>query len=248
MQVSFLDRPEFHGVSHYNLRTILDKERQLDPFLIIDAQTSKKDALWYVPDTQSCKDHSDPRKGKNPPVIYPDENFVLWQALVRIEDIPAEVALWMDDDDYFFQAVQDWYRDRSYDSRHPPSDFISLNIDWTNPKTQAEIWGKIMILATWSEVEVRDHPVLPPLPAGTKLVRLRREIAQDAGLLPSWVPPFWSPGMGETLRIFVFYDWQNPKWPRGFPDDASPSEHQVLVPCRPLHMLSESETRAASTN
>ena len=244
MQVTILDRPEFHGVSNYDLRTILDKERQLDPFLIIDTHTAEKNAVWYVPDTQTCKNNSDPTKGENPPVIYPDEGFILWQALVRTEDIPLEVILWMNDDDTFFQDVQKWYHDCSYDSHHPPSDVISRNIDWTSSKSQAEFWGKVMILATWSEVEISYHPVYPPLPPGTKLVRLRREVARDAGLLPTWVPPFWSPEMGERFRTFVYYDWRNPKWPKAFPDDASRLNHRISSLSLP--MVRQNNTRAAS--
>ena len=60
LEVAMHDRSDFHGISHYELCNILDREGSLDHFLVIDAQTPENDAVWYVPDTEECKYGSDP--------------------------------------------------------------------------------------------------------------------------------------------------------------------------------------------
>ena len=54
--VEIHDRPEFHGISHYDLRHLLDAEGETDAFIVIDQHTQDNDAVWYVADTEYCKE------------------------------------------------------------------------------------------------------------------------------------------------------------------------------------------------
>ena len=217
--VNIHDRPELHGISHYDIRNVLDGEGQLDPFLIVDDRTPDLDAVWYVTTTQECKYNSDPTHFAHPPITYPDEEFVLWQAHIRTSDVPIDAVSWDVGCGSMEEAVQNRYD--PYDPHSPQENIIRSNIDWADPKTAASMWGFVYLKANWSEVEWSTDPndrkgILPRPPV---VVRLTADAARESGLLQQWSPKQEVPPTGEEVALIAKYDWASPLWPTGYPDD-----------------------------
>lgn len=83
--VAIHNRSSFHGLSHYDIRVLLDAEGVLDPFVVLDARTPSLYAIWYVETTAKCRAWD---SYISPRITYPYENFTTWQVHVRVPDLP----------------------------------------------------------------------------------------------------------------------------------------------------------------
>ncbi|KAL8659797.1 MAG: hypothetical protein Q9202_006947 [Teloschistes flavicans] len=211
------DRPEFHGISHYDMRVALDAEGMMKPFVIVDENTLDLNAVWYVEDTEDCK--HDSTTAQFPPVTYPGEDFTLWQALMTTGDVPTLSVCWYVygcDCGTLIEAVEPY--NRSYDPHDPHPRLVSNFVDWTDPETQANEWGYALVMANGTEVEWSTHH--QDHGGTTFVVRLRDEVATGAGLLPYWTPKQRISPPNEEVQLLAPYDWNSPIWPRGYPDDS----------------------------
>ncbi|KAL8734954.1 MAG: hypothetical protein Q9181_003003 [Wetmoreana brouardii] len=220
-RLSVHDRPEFHGMSHYDLRLSLDNEGLLDPFVVIDEKTPELNAIWYIDYTENCKLNSDPRPfGNYPPVRYPDEDFILWQAHLSIGDLPAMAASWsvvacrglVITCRSLVISVMIYYF--PYDPHGSQPHIITTGINWTNPENAAMWFGPLAVGANTTEVEWSADP---------NIVRLREETAREAGLVWEWNIKLPSRRPDAEVSLFTHYDWKSPLWPTGYPDDSSMS-------------------------
>ena len=246
LQVTFHDRPDFHGLSHYELRKLLDSEHSPNPFLIVDNQTPDTDAVWYVPDTAKCESNSDPLKFPPAfrPIKYPDEDFILWQAHMRVSDVPISSASWNVGWGDIIEVLLNNYP--RYDPHDPQNTIIRMeDIDWNDREEQVKMWGFVNLRANWSEVEWSRDPddrrsIAPRPPVVT---RLTSEAAEEAGLLPVWTPKQQIATVGEEVPLIAYYDWNSPIWPTGYPDDPSNdgAVSHLQLP-QTLHSLNGSRT------
>ena len=217
------DRPEFYGLSHYELRTILDRENALEPFLVVDEQTPSNDAVWYVPDTEECRRNSDPARfpHDSQPIRHPGEDFVLWQGHMKIADIPITLMSWSvgcgDLEELLSGHPEYW----PYDSHNPQDTILDLGINWTDSKEQSTAWGSVHARADWTEVEWSTKPEDRKhiLPAAPVVVRLKAGPAREVGLLSQWTPADRIAPVGSEVDVLAYYDWNSPVWPKGYPDD-----------------------------
>ncbi|KAL8806727.1 MAG: hypothetical protein Q9182_001125 [Xanthomendoza sp. 2 TL-2023] len=211
------DRPEFHGISHYELRITLDSEGSLDPFLIIDDRTPELDAVWYVQSTEF--DQTLPVE-PGQVVEYPHENFTLWQAHMQVADVPISAVSWDNGCGDLAETV--WSAYHPYDPHDPQDQIISMGINWTDPSTQSGFWGPANIKANLSELEWSAETRilqswLPPPPV---VARLNAAAAKQSGFFQKWT---WQPRLapaGAEVELGGYYDWTSPRWPTGYPDEA----------------------------
>ncbi|KAL8703993.1 MAG: hypothetical protein Q9201_002825 [Fulgogasparrea decipioides] len=212
-RLNIYDRPEFHGMSHYDLRLSLDNEGLLDPFVVIDEKTPELNAIWYIDDTENCKLNSDPKPfGKYPPVRYPDEDFILWQAHLLIGDLPLLAPSWSVECSDLVKRVMNYYL--PYDPHSSQPDIIKTGINWKDPQSAVIWYGLLHVGANTTEVEWSTHP---------DVVRLREEAAREAGLLWEWTIKLRTPRPDTDVTLLAHYDWKSPLWPTGYPDDSSMS-------------------------
>ncbi|KAI4103804.1 MAG: hypothetical protein L6R37_003607 [Teloschistes peruensis] len=220
------DRPEFHGISHYDLRVALDAEGMLDPFILVDERTPELGAVWIVEDTAQCKYDSD--SVSLPPVTYPGEDFAVWQARMLALEVPTFAIGWFVygcDWGTLVETVEPY--GRPYDPHDPQDKLISDGQNWTDPNTQAvsEFWPQVRANGTeviWDPKHLHEEPP-------RYYARLRDDVARDAGLLSLWTYESRLYQPHENLPVSAWYDWKSPLWPKGYPDDnASPHAPNTL--------------------
>ena len=122
------DRPEYHGLSHYDLRNLLDAEGKTDQFIIIDNNTPENNAVWYVETTTICKFYSNETRIET--VTYSKKNFTLWQAYLRVSNVLSSAASWSVGCSDIVETVTGYYY--PYDPHDPQNEIISLRINWTD--------------------------------------------------------------------------------------------------------------------
>ena len=216
LEVTIHDRSEFHGLSHYELRKLLDGEEALAPFLVVDAQTPDTDAVWYVPTSEYCKAHKDFPPATRPP--NPDEDFILWQAHMRVSDVPLQHASWSVACGDLIEMILNYYH--PYDPDDLQNEIIRLGVNWTDRETQATFWGFAYVRANWSEVEWSTDPsdrgrISPRPPV---VARLTSEAAREFGLSPAWSPKQTISTPGDEISLIAQFDWNSPLWPTGYPE------------------------------
>lgn len=234
--VAIHDRPEFHGISHYDLRNLLDAENATEAFIVIDQNTPDNDAIWYVPDTETCKHDGAPTYFPKPPIAYPGENFTLWQAHMRISDVPCRASFWSLDPGEILDILS--WRYQPYDPHGPQNHIISTGRNWTDPQEVREAWGHVLLGANWTDVEWstgNDHkPVPPAFPIPPVWARLTARPARKAGLLAVWTWQEQMGAVGEEVYLFADYDADSPIWPTGYPDDPRGSASgNISIPVIP---------------
>ncbi|KAL8949736.1 MAG: hypothetical protein Q9222_004182 [Ikaeria aurantiellina] len=210
------DRPEFHGLSHFDMRNFLDSEGLLDAFVVIDERTPQLDAVWYVESTEYCKSRSDP----SPAVIpHPGESYTLWHAHMQVGDVPISAISWDVGCGELEEAVLNMYY--PYDSNDPQNTIISMGLNWTDPKTALGMLGDIYIKANGTEVEWSTDPDIRKrwLPQPPAVARLTPEAARDYGLLQTWSWQSRIARLDEEVNLTADYDANSPLWPREYPDD-----------------------------
>ena len=110
-----------------------------------------------------------------------------------------------------------------YDPHDPQEEILTLGIDWTSLQNQSKEGGFVSIRANWSEVEwATDTPDWRKwMPVPPVVARLKAEVATQAGLVSDWESKEEMGRAGEEADLTVFFDWDSPLWPHGFPDDGS---------------------------
>ena len=224
LEVTIHDRPDFHGISHYDLRNILDREGSLEHLLIVDVQTPENDAVWYVPDTEECKYWSDPAlwdyRTEPSFIKYPDEDFILWQGHLKIADVPLDLSSYsIGEADLELDVVSIY---DPFDPHDSQKEILTLDIDWTSRENQATYFGFLNIRANWSEVEwstdIHDRRKWMPVPP--VVARLKAEVAAQMGLISDWSYEQEMGRLGEEVELSVYFDWNSAVWPHGYPDDG----------------------------
>ncbi|KAL9012264.1 MAG: hypothetical protein Q9180_009112, partial [Flavoplaca navasiana] len=201
----------------------LDAENFLGPFVVVDGDTAKSRAIWYVTTT----DESYGLSGRwSPPVTYPGENITLWQSHILIQDFPHQYQL-VEGNDIGFEDIIPGERYDPYDphdSQNPP---YTEGYNYAT-KEGAQNIISAAINATFLEVMYTDdpsitHEMLNPPPQWA--VALKPGPARLAGLVSpnpntmyiyEW--SFWfredPPQPGEGIQLNAQYDWDSPRWPR----------------------------------
>ena len=212
--ISIHDRPDFHSLSHLEIRQRLDAEGHKSEIVIIDSDTAANHAVWFVLSTADSAAYTDIEKDwKYPAKEYPGE-FTLWKLHILTQDLPFQYDFLIGGGKAFWEDIE-----QPYDPHDPQIPPFSSGRDLSK-KEQAmnnDWYARVIITALSGEYEFSDDPkareqpqfgVPPP-----HVVRLTREAARDAGLLTEWEA--WRdplPSPGASIRFRVWYDWDSPKW------------------------------------
>ena len=160
-----------------------------------------------------------------PPITYPDENFTLWQAHIRVSDLPHEVELCSCGETELADTILSQYD--PYDPHDPQNRIFKSDINWTDPRQVAPMWTSLS--ANWSEVEWstdidvrrRAFPVAYPSHLPPVVCRLTARAAKEAGLLGVWNWKERLGPVGKEVDVFDCVDALSPVWPTVYPDDAA---------------------------
>ena len=212
--ISVHDRPDFHSLSHFEIRQRLDAEGHDSEIIIIDSDTAANHAVWFVLSTRESAGYTDAADivGLHPKE-YPGE-IPLWKLHILTQHLPL-------DHDFLIGGGKPMWEDLSepYDPHDPQIPPYSMGVDFSKKEdAMSNAWYALVgITASPGEYVFSDDPkarqqpeFLPPPPY---VVRLTREAARDAGLLSEWVA--WRdplPTAGASIRFDVHYDWDSPKW------------------------------------
>ncbi|KAL8822782.1 MAG: hypothetical protein Q9191_006490 [Dirinaria sp. TL-2023a] len=214
--ISIHDRADFHGLSHLDIRLLLDQENKKEGFAIIDATTAESHAVWWVATTDECQFHAEEYTGMGyPPITYPGEALTLYHLHVMTQALPLEyLELTGGDDDIAWEILEGELA--RYDPHAPQEPPFDSTRNFTRKEDVDAFIPSVLIIASPGEWEWSD--VARPLqefPPGA--VRLTAEAAKEAGLVPSWVSlyPFGrkKPQAGQTVEMQQPFDWDSPKWP-----------------------------------
>ena len=211
--ISIHDRADFHGLSHLDIRLLLDKENKKDGFAIIDETTAESHALWWVTSTVDCEVLAEGYTGDGyPPITYPGEALTLYHLHVMTQALPREYNELIDGDDNIAWDILGGQRAR-YDPHAPQEPPFDSGVDFTKKENVDAFIPSILIIASPGEWEWSPIPQpVPWHPPGA--VRLTSEAAKDAGLVSAWEP--WlhgRPQVGQTVEMRQQFDWYSPKWP-----------------------------------
>ncbi|KAL8766676.1 MAG: hypothetical protein Q9209_006606 [Squamulea sp. 1 TL-2023] len=217
--VAIHNRTELHGLSHYDLRIALDAEGALDPFVVLDDHTPQLNAVWYVETTAQCQRWDSFFTGM---ITYPYENFTTWQIHIRVPDLPITQVAWSVGAGSLPESVPSPYdpHDPQWNIFHYTTGQGPLN--WTDPNQI--LWGdNAWVRANYSEVMLSSDPdltkYLVPRPRLPFVISLTKESARKNGLLPYWNFPVAVTPPGGEVELSAKYDWDDPRWPKGYPDD-----------------------------
>ncbi len=218
--LSIHDRPDFHGLSHLEIRIRLDSENKKDEFAIIDETTAKSHALWYVTTTEICKDMYESIIDLHlpAPITYPGEEFTLWHLHIVTQNLPYEFSELTGGDADIGEEVESF--GAHYDPHNPQEPPSGFGIDWTKREEVNHI-PELLLIASPGEWEWSDDPrarreanpnhFSPDPPAAVKLTA---NAAKEAGLVAGWTPWYHGkPERGQRVEMRQQVDWYSPKWP-----------------------------------
>lgn len=207
--ISIHDRPDFHSLSHFEIRQRLDAEGHDHEIVIIDNDTAANHAVWFVLSTEKSAVYTDLEDGSGlPPKQYPGE-IPLWKLHILTQHLPLDY-------DWLIGGGKPIWEDLSepYDPHDPQIPPLSMGVDFSKKDdAMSNNWyARLGITARPGEYEFSDDPkeYFPPPPY---VVRLTRAAARGAGLLSEWEA--WRdplPSTGASIKFDVYYDWDSPKW------------------------------------
>ncbi|KAL8812471.1 MAG: hypothetical protein Q9223_000990 [Gallowayella weberi] len=205
--IAIHDRPDFHSLSHLEIRQRLDAEGTEKEIVIIDGDTATNHAVWLVLSTSESKFYTE--ESQIPPKEYPGE-VTLWKLHILTQDLPMEFDFEFGGGKVIWENLPEPYD--PHDPQIPPQ---SSGVDYSKKEeAMTNAWyAQIGITAGPGEYEFSDDPPPHFFPLPPHVVRLTREAAKGAGLLSEW--DAWRkplPGAGESIRFDVHYDWDSPKW------------------------------------
>ena len=229
--ISIQDRPDFYDASHYSIREKLDLGGFLGDFVIIDDRTADSHAIWYVTTTEDSNvKTASAIKYDNPPVTFKEEDFTLWQGRFVTHDLPVQWAC-------FFSAVRGLEDDirrynHPYDPHNPQDEPFTSGLNFSKKEDARMFIPTAYFEAAFEEIDWSTDIELRKLwsPRPSVVVRLREEVAREAGLVREWTPAHRIPRKGDTISMSASYDWDSPKWSQ---DDTS-----VVKRMRSLSLMS----------
>ncbi|KAL9035231.1 MAG: hypothetical protein Q9180_004970 [Flavoplaca navasiana] len=180
LALHFNHRTDFYNTSHLLIRQHLDAENFLDPFVVVDRDTARSHAIWYVTTT----DESYELSGRwSPPVTYPGENITLWQSHILIQDFPHQYQL-VEGADIGFEDIIPGERYDPYDPHDPQDPPYTEGYNYATKEGARNICSAT-INASFSEVMFTNdpsitHEMLNPPPQWA--VALKPRPARLAGL------------------------------------------------------------------
>ncbi|KAL8733748.1 MAG: hypothetical protein Q9166_001942 [cf. Caloplaca sp. 2 TL-2023] len=229
-------RTDFINASHYDIRTALDAEGLLSPFVILDENTpeDRLNAVWFVETTEQCRRDSE---GTYDRITYPYENFTLWQIHIRTPDLPITESAWSIGVGALVESLVHPYDPHDpqlkyifhYERRAPNgTDLGPLN--WTDPSQS--LWGGRYLSVDASEVEwSRDPRILKLIDPGARFaVRLRDEAARRRGMKSLWYPKDKIERPGEEVELMTMYDDDGPLWSNSSEARAAVQGDTRIVP------------------
>ncbi|KAL8871124.1 MAG: hypothetical protein Q9174_002978 [Haloplaca sp. 1 TL-2023] len=212
--ISIHDRPDFHSLSHYDIRQRLDAEGHEDGFIVIDEDTASKHAVWWITSTSNSKSITEDMttEADAPPITYPEEAYTLWKLHLLTQDLPIQWTNW---DIGNIDIVEDIAEAFPYDPHAPQDPPFTLGFNFSNKEGARGFYYGPDVIAAPGEYEASDdvEPRSNFMPRPPWVLRLTAEAAREAGLLVGWSAWFGNkPGEGESVRIHTDYDWDSPKW------------------------------------
>ncbi|KAF2657709.1 hypothetical protein K491DRAFT_690780 [Lophiostoma macrostomum CBS 122681] len=169
-----IDRPEYHGRSHADIRRAETNEK---PFLVIDEKTPIDGGIWYVDNFASEEEVEDGEA---------ESTNVVWKIRIKIEDVPVLHANY----DIANRSIRE--------------DLDSVGVDYPCPEEfeQDEVYTSGLdtdedrfLAPTWVTVEpgeydeTTDEEILKTCsPRFEKVYRLKPNIAKDLGFISRWIP------------------------------------------------------------
>ena len=212
--ISIHDRPDFHSLSHFEIRQRLDAEGHDSEIVIIDNDTAANHAVWFVLSTDESAFYTELAHDRGlPPKEYPGET-PLWKLHILTQHLPLEYDYLEGGGKPIWEDIPDPYD--PHDPQIPPS---SMGVDFSKKEdAMSNGWyAHTSITASAGEYVLSDDPrarqQTQSLPTPPYAVRLTRRAARDAGLLSEWVA--WRdplPSAGASIKFGVHYDWDSPKW------------------------------------
>ena len=148
------------------------------------------------------------------PILYPGEAFTLWKLHLLTQDLPLTFYRWdiMSDMMWDIRGIEDL---KPYDPHDPQISPYTFGLNFSKKEDSMEYGPKPWITAGPGEYELSNDPESRRKTDYNPscVVRLTREAARGAGLIPIWWPWFEPlPGRGESIRFMQAYDWDSPKW------------------------------------
>ena len=213
--ISIHDRPDFHSLSHLEIRQRLDAEGHESEMVIIDGDTAANHAVWFVLSTAESASYTEIEESYiYPPKQYPGE-FTLWKLHILTQDLPFDY-------DFLEGGGKPIWEDlkEPYDPHDPQIPPYTMGVDFSKKEEAMnnDWYARVNITASPGEYEISDDPKARdqpqfPSPGPPHVVRLTREAARDAGLLTEW-ESWWDPlpDAGASIKFKVWYDWDSPKW------------------------------------
>ena len=84
MVIEIRSEPQYHGLSHCQLRALVDSSGVTDPFIFTHDGEAVSDAVWYIDNIKASVRETEPAmSGGFPPIIYRRESFALFQFRMR---------------------------------------------------------------------------------------------------------------------------------------------------------------------
>ncbi|MDI1487643.1 MAG: hypothetical protein OHK93_006913 [Ramalina farinacea] len=190
------DDPSLHGLSHVDIRVALDSRGVTDPVILIDNNVlPPQHAVWWCLDTETSQYYSGTYKDYT--ITYPDEPFTLWQLLLLTQHADLEYRI---GGGRFTELLELAHQYPPYDPHSPQQPPFSLGKDFANKSEAAGFLGKTSVTASFEEIEWTDdqHVIAPRFkrltphpPPILYIVKLKQDIAAEAGLGFDWDSPRW---------------------------------------------------------
>ena len=218
------DDPSLHGLSHVDIRVALDSRGVTGPVILIDNNVlPPQHAVWWCLDTETSKYYSGTYKDYT--ITYPDEPFTLWQLLLLTQHVDLEYRI---GGGRFTELLELAHQYPPYDPHSPQQPPFSLGKDFANKSDAAGFLGRTSVTASFEEIEWTDDQhviaprfkrLMPHPPPILYIVKLKPNVAAEAGLVSGWALPYPVPAVGDPLpapgMVFKFgqgFDWDSPRW------------------------------------
>ncbi|KAL8684185.1 MAG: hypothetical protein Q9224_006538 [Gallowayella concinna] len=224
-QVAHLnERTDFHNIPHFAIRQRLDQENFTDPFILIDEHTAQSHAIWWITTTEESELMTDSFTSYGyPPITYPGENLILWQAHILIQDLAWDYGA-ISIGETSVEDIMPGQRVYPYDPHDPQEPPFTLGRDYANKQVLRSLYPSHSINATFPEIMYTTDPTItrykgtPPPPGCVALTpeaaTLSGMVSGENGGIHSWWP--WHgapPRTGDVIQLTADYDVDSPRWP-----------------------------------
>ena len=211
--LTIYDRPEFHDLTNFQIRELLDKQGSKDAFVVIDKNSQDSNAIWYVTSREESeywtKTFSEYGQA---PISYPEEAFVVWQLRLLTQDLPLQ---WINWDIANTDITEDIAQTDPYDPHDPQEVPYTLGVNFSIKHEAVPFLHGPYVEAEFNELLISNDTQERKrwLPFPPRVTRLTNSSASEAGLIPHWMADFGDPPRpGMLTTIQQPYDWDSPKW------------------------------------